>query len=250
MPRLLQSPARIDDFYQVVDKLSYYEALPFCIATQRAPTYTFKLRAGFLDFVVQRLEKYMDRDEETSEEFKCYKDTNRLALITIQFLEDLLATEFAAHFQKGADVTEYVDCAMRITTKLTEHNYIPIPQDGWRKPLKELQQMELDMLDCVAWTIPRFTPYDILDLLLCEVKDPLPMMGTLAKSRLFFLVRTAAYAQCRKRALAAFVAFEWTVRELLLDHKSIYFVPDTYSERPALRKAVAKQAKTASPIVA
>ena len=250
MSRVLQSQAQIDDFYQVVDKLSYYEALPFCIAKQHAPSYTFDVRADFLDCVVERLEKYVDKDEETNKEFKCYKDANRLALITIQFFEDVLATEFAAHFYKGADVTEYVDCAMRITVKLTEQNYIPIPQGGWRKPLKELQQMELDMLDCVAWTIPRFTPYDILDLLLCEVKDPLPMLKDLAKSRLFFLVRTAAYAQCRKRALAAFVAFEWSVRELFLDHQSIYFVPDTYSERPALRRAVAKQAQSTSPIVA
>ena len=249
MPRVLQSPAQIDDFYQVVDKLSYYEALPFCVAKQRAPKYTFKNRADFLDWVVERLETFVDTDEETNEQYKCYKDADRLALITIQFFEDVLATEFAAHCQEG-DITEYVECAMRITTKLTEHQYIPFPRGKKWKPLEELQQMELDMLDCVAWTIPRFTPYDILDLLLCEVKDPLPMMKDLAKSRLFFLVRTAAYAQCRKRALAAFVAFEWTVRELFLDHQSIYFVPDTYSERPALRKAVAEQAQSTSPIVA
>ena len=250
MPRVLQSPNQIDDFYQVVEKLSYYEALPFCIASQRAKKYTFKHRADFLDWAVDRLEKYVDVEEETNKKYNVYKDANRLALIMIQFMEDLLATEFAAHFHEGADVTEYVDCALRITIKLTEQHYIPIPQGGWRKPLKELQQMELDMLDCVAWTIPRFTPYDILDLLLCEVKDPLPMLKDRAKSRLFFLVRTAAYAQCRKRALAAFVVFEWTVRELFLDHQSIYFVPDTYSERPALRKAVAKQAQNTSPIVA
>ena len=249
MSRVLQSPAQIDDFYEVVDKLSYHEALPCCIAKQRIPSW-FKLRAEFLDWVVERLEKYVDTDEETNEQYKIYKDADRMALVTIQFVEDLLATKFVAHFYKGADVTEYVDCAMRITTKLTEHHYIPIPQGASWKPLKELQQMELDMLDCVAWTVPRFTPYDVLDMLLCEVKDPLPMLKDLAKSRLFFLVRTVAYAQCRKRALAAFVAFEWTVQELSLDHQSIYFVPDTYSERPALRRAVAKHAQSTSPIIA